>query len=463
MFVEFTIRSDYIVHNNDGNNDVHKSDKSLMIFTGTDKTEEWFNYKSLSSISPSQYQWTVEKAKIWYNQNVKAQILGCNYIPGNAINQLEHWQSYNTIIIDHELSLASSIGMNTIRVYLHYLLYDNNTDDILEKIDNFLSIATNHNIKCIFVLFDDCWNSISNIGKQPEPILGVHNSGWLQCPDNAARLDPTKISIFENYVHGIVNHFANDTRIIMWDVWNEPGNSGYGNDTLSLLSLAVNWIRQINPIQPITIGFWKDFQELNHFQYHNADILSFHYYHKPDKMTQKIKELYTLANGRPILCTEYMARTVHSTFQNTIPLLFEHDIGAISWGLVSGKTNTIYKWGSQPINTQQYDIDEANNNNNQTNNNVNNIINDNNNNNNNSNSSLIHSFNWKLFNQTNNNQAYSIMEFYKEYNIDRKYEPNVWFHDIFRTDGTPYDKEEIIFLKRISKSYTAKRKTKTNG
>jgi hypothetical protein len=49
-----------------------------------------------------------------------------------------------------------------------------------------------------------------------------------------------------------------------------------------------------------------------------------------------------------------MARTRNSTFQTHLPLFKQHRVGAINWGLVSGKTNTIYQWdtpmpdGSEP-------------------------------------------------------------------------------------------------------------------
>lgn len=56
-----------------------------------------------------------------------------------------------------------------------------------------------------------------------------------------------------------------------------------------------------------------------------------------------------------MICTEYMARTRNSRFSNILPLLKKENIGAINWGLVAGKSNTIYQWdtplvsGEQPI------------------------------------------------------------------------------------------------------------------
>ena len=50
--------------------------------------------------------------------------------------------------------------------------------------------------------------------------------------------------------------------------------------------------------------------------------------------------------GRPLVCTEYMARTQNSRFATHLPIFKEENVGCYNWGLVSGKTQTIFPWGS---------------------------------------------------------------------------------------------------------------------
>jgi hypothetical protein len=82
-----------------------------------------------------------------------------------------------------------------------------------------------------------------------------------------------------------------------------------------------------------------------------------------------------------LICTEYMARTRNSRFDNIMPMLKAENIGAYNWGLVAGKTNTIYAWDA-PM-------------------------------------------------------------------PDGK-EPKVWFHDIFRKDGSVYSKEEVAVIRKLT-------------
>jgi hypothetical protein len=101
-----------------------------------------------------------------------------------SINQLEMWQAdtFDPTTIDRELGWAESIGMNVMRVYLHDLVYQENKEGFLKRMDDFLKIADKHHIKILFVFFDSCWNDDPKLGKQPDPKPGVHNSGWARSP-----------------------------------------------------------------------------------------------------------------------------------------------------------------------------------------------------------------------------------------------------------------------------------------
>ncbi|UKT65034.1 cellulase family glycosylhydrolase [Pedobacter mucosus] len=298
--------------------------------------------------------WPTEKAREWYSSH--KWLTGANYIPSNAINQLEMWQgdTFSPDLIDKELGLAQGIGFNTLRVFLYSKAYQQDPEGFLKRVDQFLAIADKHQISPMLVFFDDCWNKTSAVGKQPEVKTGVHNSGWLQDPGDPASREEAGFAELERYVKAVMNRFANDKRVLLWDLYNEPGNSGKLETTIPLLMKTIEWARAVNPSQPISIGLWNwGYEKLNALQIANSDVVTYHNYEAPDWHQRTIDLLKT--GGRPMICTEYMARSRNSRFSNILPLLKKENVGAINWGFVSGKTNTKYAWdtpladGSEPL------------------------------------------------------------------------------------------------------------------
>lgn len=342
--------------------------------------------------------WSEEQANAWYKK--QGWLVGCNFIPSTAINQLEMWQAgtFDTTTINRELGWAASIGFNTVRVYLHDLPYKDDPEGFLERIDTFLDIAAAHGIKPMFVLFDSVWDPFPKSGKQRDPRPHVHNSGWVQNPGIPALKDSTQYPRLEAYVKGIVSAFAQDERVLAWDIWNEPDNpnkSAYGHVeipdktdyVLPLLKKAFEWARSTGSSQPLTSGVWKNswaehdsLKPWEKVQIEESDIISFHSYDPADEFEKRIKWLQRY--NRPLFCTEYMARGNGSTFEGSLPVAKEYNISMYSWGLVDGKTQTKYAWDS-----------------------------------------------WK-----------------KKYTS----EPELWFHDIFRQDGTPYRQEEVDLIKELT-------------
>lgn len=287
--------------------------------------------------------WPLEKANAWYKTH--KWITGADYIPATAINQLEMWQAstFDTATINKELGWAESIGFNTMRVYLHSLAWKQDPEGFKKRMERYLSISDKHRIQTIFVFFDDCWNKMGTIGPQPPPKPGIHNSGWIQDPGDPASTNTTLFPELEKYVKDVLTHFAHDKRILLWDLYNEPGNSGKKLSSMPLLKAVFTWARAVNPDQPISVGIWKwDFEELNAFQILNSDIITYHDYEEPQWHLRVIQMLKT--HGRPLICTEYMARTRNSRFANILPLLKKENVGAINWGFAAGKSNTIYAW-----------------------------------------------------------------------------------------------------------------------
>lgn len=342
--------------------------------------------------------WTKEKANDWYAH--QGWLVGANFIPSTAINQLEMWQetSFDTTTIDRELGLAASIGMNTMRVYLHDLLWDQDSTGFVKRINTFLEISEKHKIKPMFVLFDSCWDPFPKLGVQRAPAPFVHNSGWLQSPGLEVLKDSTQYPRLERYVKGVIQNFRDDKRVLAWDVWNEPdntNNSSYGKNELAnkvdyvlpLLRKTFKWSRSVNPTQPITSGVWsgdwsssEKLKEIDKLQLEESDVITFHNYDNGEEFEKRINWLLPL--GKPIICTEYMARGNNSTFEASMPIAKKHNVGVYNWGLVDGKTQTKMPWDS-----------------------------------------------WG-----------------KKYTA----EPEVWFHEIFHTDGTPYRTEETELIKKLT-------------
>jgi hypothetical protein len=288
--------------------------------------------------------WSVEKANEWYAK--WDWLRGSDFIPSTAINQLEMWQedTFDPATIDRELGFAEGIGMNSMRVYLHHLAWQQDKEGFKKRVSNYLDIAEKHKMSTIFVFFDDCWNATYKAGKQPEPKPGIHNSGWVRDPGDLLHTDSTLTDTLEVYVKDILNTFKDDKRIVLWDLYNEPGNSGYGNKSMPLLKKVFEWARIVNPTQPLSVGVWNlSLKELSDFQIKNSDITTYHNYGDV-KDHQKWIDTLRSVSKRPLICTEYMARSRNSLFSNIMPLLKKENIGAYNWGLVAGKSNTIYAW-----------------------------------------------------------------------------------------------------------------------
>ncbi len=312
--------------------------------------------------SESREIWSKEKANSWYSE--QPWLVGANFNPSTSINQLEMWQeeSFDPETIEKELGWAEGIGMNTMRVYLHDLLHKNDPEGLYIRMDKFLEIADSHGIKPLFVLFDSCWDPFPKAGEQRDPKPHVHNSGWVQSPGQKVLQDTSQYGLLEKYVKGTIGKFKNDHRVLGWDIWNEPDNmtgpsyedveiQNKAELVMPLLKNAFAWARSVNPSQPLTSGVWTgdwsnsdNMQPMHKMQLEQSDIITFHNYNKPADFEKNIKELQRY--GKPILCTEYMARPNGSTFEGFLPIAKEYNVGMYNWGFVDGKTQTKYPWDS---------------------------------------------------------------------------------------------------------------------
>jgi len=345
-------------------------------------------------------RWPEQKAQAWYAQ--QPWLVGSNYVPRSAINQLEMWQAatFDPAQIDQELGWAESMGMNTMRVFLHDLPWEEDAAGFRKRIDEFLATASRHHIRPLLVLFDSCWDPLPHLGPQHPPTPGVHNSGWVQSPGAAALADERQYPRLKAYVQGVVGAFAKDDRVLAWDVWNEPGADNLGSyprqelkgkaaRVTALLPQVFAWAREAGSTQPLTSGVWAvdtspdgaDLGPLQQIQLRESDIVTFHNYTWPEHFRRQVSWLKKY--NRPVICTEYMARSVGSTFDTVLPIAKQERVGAMNWGFVAGRTQTYLPWDS-----------------------------------------------WQ-----------------HPYVLDQ---PSVWFHEVLRNDGTPYRPAEVELIRQLT-------------
>ncbi|GAB5558483.1 MAG: cellulase family glycosylhydrolase [Synoicihabitans sp.] len=371
--------------------------RCLLVFLGLSTV--LFMSAETPSTSTLHGRWSEKRINDWYAD--QPWLVGANYVPRNAINQIEMWQAdtFDPEIIEEELGWAAAIGMNTMRVFLHDLVWEEDPDGLIDRIDTFLKICQRYRIRPMVVFFDGVWDPHPYLGPQRPPRAHVHNSGWVQSPGRTILGDPERHDELRNYVKGIMHYYANDRRILAWDLFNEPDNLNqvsYGGLELAekadlahaLLIKAFTWAREVNPRQPITTGIWRDHggwaepSPIFEFMLANSDFLTFHNYSDAENLALQIEEMKA-AQDRPLMCTEYMARGNESTFDPHLGIMRRHRVGAYNWGLVDGKSQTKYPWAT-----------------------------------------------WR--------EVFTA-------------EPQEWHHDIFRSDGTPYRQAEVDYIRGLTK------------
>ena len=323
-------------------------------------------------------QWPAAKAWEWSKN--QPWLVGCNFVPSTAVNDVEMWQAetFDPATIERELGWAQGLGFNSVRVFLNYVVWRHGPDGFKKRFERFLALAAGHGILVMPVLFDDCAFAGKEpaVGQQDDPVPGVHNSGWVPSPGLKRVTDRAAWPDLERYVKDLAGAFGRDRRIVLWDLYNEPGNSAMGEKSLPLMEAAFAWAREAGPTQPLTVGAWADFRSpMQRRMMELSDVVSFHGYDPPQGIRAKLA--LCKEHGRPVVCTEWLLRQGGNTFEALLPLFRDERIGCYNWGLVAGRTQTYMPWGSKkgaPI-------------------------------------------------------------------------PALWQHDIFRTDGQPFQPAEVQFIK----------------
>ena len=395
-------------------------------------------------VEPVPGRWSETRIAKWYGK--LAWLVGANYLPATKINQIDMWQAstWDPARIDREFALAQSIGLNTMRVFLHPLVWEADAKGLYSRIDEFLDVSRAHGIRPSFVFFDDCHYPFSKLGLQPLPVRDFHNSGWVNAPardlaERYARGDatPNEVENLKGYVQGTLHHFSSDDRVLYWELYNEPGRGNGEYDAQGKLSFAEigdrsrflvydswTWAREVDPSQPLTSTGFGGIGDLNvAINARNSDLYSIHCYDGFPELVETVTQWS--AHGRPVIVTEWLNRVSYhdlpkdilalfsevqwiaradgsNTPQNVLPFLKQHNVGAINWGFVSGRSATNLHWSTRYRNG-------------------------------------------KIRNLAAERAAGEVV-----LPNEGMSEPRVWFHDLFRPDFTPYDPDEIVVFKSLT-------------
>jgi len=303
-----------------------------------------------SGAADSPARWTLERAWTW--SKAQPWIVGFNFVPSTAANTTEFWsaETFDAATIDRELGWGADLGFNSCRVFVQFLVWKNDPAGLKQRLEHFLALADKHHLSATVVLFDDCAfgdppQMEPYLGKQREPIPGMILPSWTPSPGVSEVTNRTVWPELERYVKDVVGTFDHDRRILLWDLYNEPGNSAMHNQSLPLLEASFAWARAANPSQPLTSSVWGASPEMNQHQLELSDVVSFHFYGDRDGLAKRIEELKS--EGRPIINTEWMARPKGSRWETDLPLFKEQRVGCYNWGLVNGRTQCQFAWWSK--------------------------------------------------------------------------------------------------------------------
>ncbi len=316
------------------------------------------------------HKWSTEQAWGWHAAT--PWLVGVNFIPSVCINNIEIWQEEGfeqvLAVMDRELALAQATGFNSVRMQLPFFIWQQQRQGFLQRLARFLDLLEAHGMTMMPIFFDDCCMpkpvySPPYLGKQPDPVPGHHGGTVITPFDGKDAVgynfvdEPALLPELEEYVRELITAFGQDERIVVWDIWNEPGNSNRQSRSLPIMQAAFGWARQLQPRQPLTACCWGEDSFVEHkpllaIEQHAiklSDVVSFHSYGDLARTQLLIEDLKQY--GRPLLITEWLHRPFGNEIATHLPLFKREKIGCYNWGLVNGKTQTHEPWDvlrSQP-------------------------------------------------------------------------------------------------------------------
>lgn len=304
-------------------------------------------------------RWTQQQAWEWYK--ARPWIRGFNFRPSDCVNWIELWQSHDHAAkeetVERELKLAAEVGFNSVRVLLSFEVWKLEHDVFLDNLERFLATAHGHGISLMPVFGNDC--TVPKEVHTP-PTLGVQPVDWgyhggvrrsphdvLPAPGYSYLDEPEAAQATYEMVDEVVGRFATDERIVIWDLFNEPGNSRRESMSLPHLQRFFEVARSHSPVQPLTSGPFRvgpssELSEIEQTAMDLSDVITFHDYRDFGRSVQILNRLKH--EGRPLLNTEWLHRMQGNDVATHLPLYFLERVGCFHWGFVAGKSQTYEPW-----------------------------------------------------------------------------------------------------------------------
>ncbi len=264
-------------------------------------------------------------------------IMGAVFITSESVNSYQMWEEYHSQVVERELSYARINGLNTVQVYLNFLIWQKYGQVYLAHIEDFLKRAGKQGLQVTFILFDDIGNiEPPHLAPYSEPAPGIHNSQMQGCPgrdivDNHYAAYRAQLKV---YVQAIVKAHKNDPRIIFWQTYNEPSHA----TTLPLLADAYAWIKETGSVIPVSATGGGAF-----YGSYYSDFPTFHSYLDPHAPTTQ--NMVMGDGGSEHLCTETLDRP-GVDMPKLVNYFSKRKTGWIIWELMIGRDNCRFPWGS---------------------------------------------------------------------------------------------------------------------
>lgn len=265
--------------------------------------------------------------------DIMARVRGANYVPSTAASDTQFWEEFDEATIERELSLAEGLGLNSVRVFLQYIVFEAEPEQMVAKFDAFCGIADRHGLTVLPIFFDDCFGPEPELGPYPEPTPGVHNSLWRSSPGRT-RLGLEHRPALRRYVEAFIGSFKDDRRVLAWEIYNEPKSEP---PTTALQRDAFTWARRLSPTQPLT-ACWSGC--------YLSDVMNVHLYTSPSRRPDETARIIESAKSfdLPVLVTEFLGRPGRGTLDETLPLFAANGFGWYFWELMIGRTQVDLPW-----------------------------------------------------------------------------------------------------------------------
>lgn len=263
-----------------------------------------------------------------------AAIRGANYVPSWASTSIGAWKNYDPEQTDRELGYAERLRLNSVRVFLQYVAYEDDPAGFVRKLEDFVGRCDRRGIRPLFVLFDSCFGDEPSMAKIDSPTW-VNNPGFSRLGDRPA---------LERYVRSVVAPFRGDPRVLGWDVMNEP-MADFNHVTRAERDAIWDFVRhfcaftkRIDPTHPITVG--EAVVEYLQKTAGHVDFLSVHSYAADAegfKQDLDLARRYGKSSGKPVVVTECGNPGAGQKYEMVFDVLGKEKLGFYFWELMIGK------------------------------------------------------------------------------------------------------------------------------